>query len=101
MTSMPPPLKRTLTSIFLAGLLAALPLAATLLVIVWVLRLLFAYVGPGSFIGQRLVALGLGGGSSEVLGYLIGVAWCWRRSSRSVSWSRRACAAGWHAASTR
>lgn len=74
MTPMPPPPKRTLTSIFLAGLLAALPLAATLLIIVWVLRLLFAYVGPGSFIGQGLVALGLAGGSSEVVGYLIGVA---------------------------
>lgn len=65
---------RTIAGIFLAGLLAALPLAATLLIVVWALRLLFAYVGPGSFVGRGLVAIGLGGGSSEVVGYLIGVA---------------------------
>jgi uncharacterized membrane protein len=65
---------RTLTGIFLAGLIAALPLAATLLVVAWVLRLLFAYVGPGSFVGQLLVTLGLRGAGSEVVGYLIGVA---------------------------
>lgn len=69
----PPPV-RTLASIFVAGLIAALPLAATVAVVVWVLRLLFAYVGPGSFVGQLLVALGLGGAGSEVVGYLIGVA---------------------------
>ncbi|MBA3596511.1 MAG: DUF502 domain-containing protein [Methylibium sp.] len=68
------PPARTLAGIFFAGLIAALPLAATLLVVVWVLRLLFDYVGPGSFIGQLLVALGLGGAGSEVVGYLIGVA---------------------------
>ncbi|MBA3626007.1 MAG: DUF502 domain-containing protein [Methylibium sp.] len=68
------PRARTLSGIFLAGLIAALPLAATVLVVVWVLRLLFDYVGPGSFIGQLLVALGLRGAGSEVVGYLIGVA---------------------------
>lgn len=65
---------RTLTSIFLAGLLAALPLAATLLIVVWVLRLLFSWVGPNSLVGRGLVALGLRGDSSEIVGYLIGVA---------------------------
>lgn len=65
---------RTLVSIFVAGLLAALPLAATVLVVVWVLRLLFAWVGPESMIGRGLVALGLRGDSSEIAGYLIGVA---------------------------
>lgn len=65
---------RTFTGIFLAGFIAALPLAATVLVVVWVLRILFDYVGPGSFMGQLLVALGLGGAGSEVAGYLIGMA---------------------------
>lgn len=69
-----PALPRTLSGIFLAGLIAALPLAATVLVVVWVLRLLFAYLGPGSFVGGLLVSLGLGGPGSEVAGYLIGLA---------------------------
>lgn len=70
----PTPPRPTIAGIFLAGLLAALPLAATLLIVVWVLRLLLEYVGPGSFVGQGLVALGLRGDSSEVVGYLIGLA---------------------------
>jgi uncharacterized membrane protein len=65
---------RTPVGIFVAGLIAALPLAATLLIVVWVLRLLYAYVGPGSLVGRGLVALGLGGTGSEVAGYLIGLA---------------------------
>ncbi|WP_295641930.1 DUF502 domain-containing protein [uncultured Methylibium sp.] len=69
-----PPARPTIAGIFLAGLLAALPLAATLLIVVWVLRLLLEYVGPGSFVGRGLVALGLRGDSSEVVGYLIGLA---------------------------
>lgn len=69
-----PPARPTLAGIFLAGLLAALPLAATLLIVVWGLRLLFEYVGPGSFVGRGLVSLGLRGDSSEVVGYLIGLA---------------------------
>lgn len=70
----PPTARPTLAGIFGAGLLAALPLAATLLIVVWAARLLFAYVGPDSLIGRQLVALGLRGGSSEVVGYLLGVA---------------------------
>lgn len=71
----PIPVERpTLAGIFGAGLLAALPLAATLLIVVWAARLLFDYVGPDSLIGRQLVALGLRGSSSEVVGYLLGVA---------------------------
>lgn len=69
-----PAARPTLAGIFGAGLLAALPLAATLLIVVWVARLLFEYVGPDSLIGRQLVAVGLRGGSSEVVGYLLGVA---------------------------
>jgi len=59
--------------IFLTGLLAALPLAATLLIFVWGARLLYAWLGPGSFVGGLLIALGLGGTGSEVVGYLLGL----------------------------
>lgn len=63
-----------LLRIFATGLLAALPLAATVFVFVWAARTLYAWLGPGSFVGSLLVALGLGGYGSEVVGYLIGVA---------------------------
>lgn len=59
--------------IFLTGLLAALPLAATLLIFVWGARVLYAWLGPGSFVGSMLIALGLGGTGSEVVGYLLGL----------------------------
>ncbi len=59
--------------IFLTGLLAALPLAATLLIFIWLARLLYAWLGPGSFVGSLLIGLGLGGTGSEVVGYLLGV----------------------------
>jgi uncharacterized membrane protein len=59
--------------IFLTGLLAALPLAATVLVFVWGARVLYAWLGPGSFVGGLLIALGLGGTGSEVVGYLLGL----------------------------
>jgi len=59
--------------IFITGLLAALPLAATVLIFVWGARLLYAWVGPGSMVGHLLVSIGLGMTGSEVAGYLIGV----------------------------
>ena len=59
--------------IFLTGLLAALPLAATLLIFVWGARTLYAWLGPGSFVGGLLIAMGLGGMESEMVGYLLGL----------------------------
>jgi len=59
--------------IFITGLLAALPLAATILIFVWGARLLYGWVGPGSLVGNLLVSIGLGVTGSEVAGYLIGV----------------------------
>ena len=59
--------------IFLTGLLAALPLAATVLIFVWGARTLYAWLGPGSFVGGLLIAMGLGGAESEVVGYLLGL----------------------------
>jgi uncharacterized membrane protein len=57
----------------LTGLLAMLPLAATLVLLVWTLRLLTTWLGPQSELGQLLVHLGLGGTGSELLGYVLGV----------------------------
>ena len=62
-----------LLNTFLTGLLAALPLAATVLVFVWAVRVLVDYLGPGSYVGRVLKALGLGFASSEAASYLLGV----------------------------
>jgi uncharacterized membrane protein len=64
---------RHLLRIFLTGLLAALPLAATLLIFVWGARTLYAWLGPGSLVGGVLVSMGLGGAGSEAVAYLLGV----------------------------
>ena len=59
---------------FVTGLLAALPLAATLLIFAWVVRLLVAYLGPDSLVGRMLTALGLGIPGEGVASYLLGIA---------------------------
>jgi uncharacterized membrane protein len=61
-----------LLRVFVTGVLAALPLAATVLVFAWAASLLFRWLGPDSAVGSVLVALGLGVTGSEVVGYLIG-----------------------------
>jgi uncharacterized membrane protein len=58
---------------FVTGLLALLPLAATLLLLVWVFQFVAQYLGPGSTIGGWLTGIGLGVTESKFLGYLIGV----------------------------
>ncbi|NJS35466.1 MAG: DUF502 domain-containing protein [Brachymonas sp.] len=58
---------------FITGLLALLPLAATLLLLTWVLQFLSKYLGPGSGVGQLLTSVGLGVTESELLGYALGV----------------------------
>jgi uncharacterized membrane protein len=65
---------RHLLRIFVTGLLAALPLAATVLIFAWVGNLLIGWLGPGSAFGSFLTALGFGVGGSELIGYLVGVA---------------------------
>lgn len=70
------PIARTvahLRTTFVTGLVAALPLAATLAVVVWVLRTLAEWLGPGSLVGRGLVRLGLGAGESEIVSWGIGV----------------------------
>jgi uncharacterized membrane protein len=59
---------------FITGLLAALPLLATVFIVVWLLRALNSWMGPGSFIGSLLVWLGLDVVESELLRWLIGLA---------------------------
>jgi len=67
------PTTRTLLRIFVTGLLAALPLAATVAIFAWAATLLLAWLGPGSRFGQVLKAIGFGVTGSEVIGYLVGV----------------------------
>lgn len=65
---------RHLLNVFVTGLLAALPLAATILIFVWGARLVVEYVGPQSFLGSLLQRIGLRVADSEVIAYAIGVA---------------------------
>ncbi|HUG25723.1 DUF502 domain-containing protein [Piscinibacter sp.] len=64
---------RRLLNTFLTGLLAALPLAATALIIAWAVQLLYGWFGPGSLFGRVMIAIGVGVTGFEVVGYLIGV----------------------------
>ncbi len=58
---------------FVAGLLAALPLALTLAVIVWSAEFIQRFLGPKSTIGKLLESFGLRFVSSEIVAYLLGV----------------------------
>ncbi len=64
---------RELSKIFVTGLLAALPLTATVLIFVWGARLVVSWVGPGSLIGNVLVSIGLGVTGYVFVAYAIGV----------------------------
>jgi uncharacterized membrane protein len=55
------------------GLFAVLPLAATVLLLLWTLRFLSAWLGPGSSVGGLLTSIGLGVTESELIGYLLGL----------------------------
>lgn len=58
----------------LTGMLALLPLAATLVLLVWATRLAAEWLGPGSTVGAILTYLGLGvASSSPVAAYVIGL----------------------------
>lgn len=63
-----------LLRVFVTGLLAALPLLATLFIFVAAVRLLYGWLGPNSLFGRALSAIGLGVTGSEVAGYAIGIA---------------------------
>jgi uncharacterized membrane protein len=63
---------------FLAGVLALLPIAVTVVVTAWVGALVASYAGPGSFIGRIITALGTSFGldiePSSTAAYLLGLA---------------------------
>jgi uncharacterized membrane protein len=58
---------------WIAGALTLLPLAATALIIGWMLRIMVAYLGPESAFGRLLTYVGLGVTEIEWLGYLLGI----------------------------
>jgi uncharacterized membrane protein len=60
--------------IFLAGLLALLPIAVTLIVTAWVGSLIASYAGPGSFVGGLITSLGLNLSPSSTAAYFLGLA---------------------------
>jgi uncharacterized membrane protein len=68
------PSYRRVATVFVAGLLAALPLATTALIFVWGARLVYGWLGPGSLVGRALAGIGIGVSGSELWGYAIGVA---------------------------
>ena len=58
----------------LTGMLALLPLTATLVLLFWALQLVAQWLGPGSTFGTLLTRIGLGvAAHSPLLGYLMGV----------------------------
>ncbi len=59
---------------FLTGMLALLPLAATLVLLVWATRLAAEWLGPSSLLGSLLTRIGVGFGPGAALpSYLIGL----------------------------
>ena len=62
-----------LSKTFIAGLLAALPLALTLAVIVWLVDFIHHFMGPRSAFGKLWKSIGLQFISSETAAYIIGV----------------------------
>ncbi len=63
-----------LLRLFVTGLLAALPLAATIAIFWWAAAFLIRWLGPDSAFGGVMVSIGLGVTGSEVVGYMIGIA---------------------------
>jgi uncharacterized membrane protein len=59
--------------IFFSGFLALLPLVVTVVVVLWLVSLLNAYLGPGSLFGRLLVSLGMSVGISTAAPYVIGL----------------------------
>lgn len=63
---------RRLVSIFLAGLIAVLPLVLTVAIVVWVTDFVVRYVGPGTLIGRGLELLGLRVAANQFFAYAVG-----------------------------
>jgi uncharacterized membrane protein len=74
LTRGPRSLRRRLVRTFLAGMLAAMPLIATVALIVLAARFIVDWLGPGSLFGKVLAWLGLAVSGSQWTGYLVGLA---------------------------
>ena len=68
-----PGLLGKLSRTFLAGLLAALPLALTLAAIIWLVDFIHDFLGPKSAFGKLWKSIGLQFISSETAAYIIGL----------------------------
>jgi uncharacterized membrane protein len=58
---------------FMSGVIALLPIAATLALVAWAGGFIYSYFGPGSAIGRVLTSLGLGLVGSPLVAYLVGL----------------------------
>ena len=63
-----------LLSIFVTGLLAALPLVATIAIVGWLIKIAVDWFGPRSAIGRVFVQLGVAVAGTPTVGYLLGIA---------------------------
>ena len=61
-----------IVGIFVAGLLALLPILVTVIVTAWVAQIVQSYAGPGSMVGRLIVLLGLNLVSSSTAAYFLG-----------------------------
>lgn len=57
---------------FISGFLVLLPLAVTIVVIVWVGTFIYAYLGPDSAVGRVLISIGFRLSDSPVVAYALG-----------------------------
>ena len=67
-------LLKSLSRPFVAGLLALFPLALTIGLVAWMVDFLHGFLGPKSYFGRLLEAIGLNFVTSNLLAYLIGLA---------------------------
>jgi len=65
---------KRIARIFLAGLLALLPLFITVAVVTWLVSIGTSYVGPDSKFGRLLISLGLSVYAASVAPYALGLA---------------------------
>ncbi len=59
--------------LFVTGLLVLLPLIITVAVVIWLGQFIFAYAGPGSYLGRAIISLGFGLTPSITLAYIMGL----------------------------
>lgn len=64
---------KRIANVFLAGLLALLPVAVTVAVAIWLVDLIATYAGPGSTFGGILTSLGLTINKSSATPYVAGL----------------------------